>query len=278
MAYPTRRSLHAYGETALPLPSGTSSSISTIESRARTPITANLVVRSAGTGSYTDATNTENGSAVFVDNQVLTSVRTATTNQSLAEPSLDEEEDDESVEENEPIVGNTQSTQTSTKQSQARRYILLTLTLMSLLAGIMVVSVFELNKKGSHGKTSKIGTANTTTSVALSKRQQQLDIIIQNVSNVTTLAQLNSPQALARNWLLFDDQLQLDPINVTKDRVIQRYSLAVFYFATGGPSNWKANHWLRHDECGETIWNGLNCNEKQQARGIVLGKKGDENQ
>jgi len=45
----------------------------------------------------------------------------------------------------------------------------------------------------------------------------------------------NSPQYLAKNWIVYDDPLQLSTSSLgSTEALIQRFVLAVFYFATGG--------------------------------------------
>ena len=49
------------------------------------------------------------------------------------------------------------------------------------------------------------------------------------------LADLNSPYAKALQWIIYDDQLQLTPLNET---FVQRYILSYFYFATTEDGEW----------------------------------------
>lgn len=258
-----------------------SHSSASLDSRARTPIAANLVARPGSITDTIDITDTEEGGNVVVDNPIISLIRTATTNQSPADPSDQEDDEDEEyhgAHQYEPV--NTVGTRTSesvrsTKQGQMRRYLILALTLASLFLAIVAVAVFQFRRGHGFHHSSAVG-APTVTTGAPNSRQQQLDSIIGSISNETDLTQPNSPQALARDWLLLQDPLQLDPANVTRARVTQRYVLAVFYYATGGPSSWKQNHWLRGNECGDTVWDGLNCDERNQVRGVVLGKKDNQ--
>jgi hypothetical protein len=106
--------------------------------------------------------------------------------------------------------------------------------------------------------------------------------IISSVSGTTVLLNITSPQARALDWLVNDDGLKICPEST---QLIQRYSLAVFYFSTHGDS-WTAcgrksqvscvpslsfvigdpvvarysnKLWLSAtDEC---LWGGLSCND-----------------
>lgn len=113
---------------------------------------------------------------------------------------------------------------------------------------------------------------NTST---LTPRQQQLSDTVNSISDSTALANPASPQAQARHWLLFDDDLWVDQTQeITRDMVVQRYVLAVFYFATGGPTYWIGNNWLHGRECNQNnSWTGISCNTNGQVREVALGKR-----
>ena len=85
------------------------------------------------------------------------------------------------------------------------------------------------------------------------------------------LSDPTSPSYRAMNWLANDDPLQL-PLIMAGDffgnfgnssdipyRLLQRYSLVTFYFATGGNANewWKNTDWL--SDKSECQWFGLSC-------------------
>ena len=67
--------------------------------------------------------------------------------------------------------------------------------------------------------------------------------------------------------------MQLNPLaNTTHAQVAQRYTLATFYFSTGGDSTWIANNWLTGDECDSDYWNFIDCDDNQQVRAMVFGQ------
>lgn len=105
----------------------------------------------------------------------------------------------------------------------------------------------------------------------LTKRQQQLDGIVKSISTANALEDTSSPQARARQWLLFDDKLWLNPEDGMPDsRVIQRYSLAVLYYSLGG-TEWGQNNWLEGEEC-DAGWVGVFCNNEREVKTVALGK------
>jgi hypothetical protein len=108
----------------------------------------------------------------------------------------------------------------------------------------------------------------------LTTRQSMLHDIISTVSDTDALANATSPQSAASKWLLFQDQLWLDPEGeVKKERVIQRYVLAVFHFAMDGPVSWTTNNWLQGDECeDDKPWDGLACNSEKEVLTLAFGK------
>lgn len=104
----------------------------------------------------------------------------------------------------------------------------------------------------------------------LSDRQKDIDTIISQVTDSTVLKNKSSAQALAREWMLFDD---VEPYPISEGRVIQRYVLASFFFGTGGFDAWTNTNWLSGNECAEgQEWHGIDCNEKGEVRTLVQGK------
>jgi hypothetical protein len=116
--------------------------------------------------------------------------------------------------------------------------------------------------------------------------------LIQEKLKASDLANLvnteGSPQNLALTWLTDLDPSYICPQN---DRLLQRYSIAVFYYATEG------NDWLKcsapedfEDQAAievaaqncpgtpwltagsECDWAGLTCNDKNEIQRIDIGK------
>lgn len=122
------------------------------------------------------------------------------------------------------------------------------------------------------GRRRQRGTDRTTAA----RQQQMSDIVASVVANGTALADPTSPQAQARHWLLFDDDRWVDPsLAMTRNMVVQRYVLSVFYYATGGPTSWMGNNWLHGRECDQTSnhsWTGISCSTNDQVLALALGE------
>ena len=69
----------------------------------------------------------------------------------------------------------------------------------------------------------------------------------------------NSPQSLALQWLVYDDEGTGYDITTDTIRREQRYSLAVLYFATSGPSRWINSYQFLSSE-NECQWNNGTSN------------------
>jgi len=127
-------------------------------------------------------------------------------------------------------------------------YALLGVVSLLLLGGIIALSVVIFGGKDDESPTP-----------ILTSRQESLHNIITSVVPSDTLTDSNTPQYRAHQWLLYEDSLGLAPDSgASKERVIQRYALATFYFSTGGPRSWKTHNWLEGDECTEE-WDGVGC-------------------
>lgn len=117
------------------------------------------------------------------------------------------------------------------------------------------------------------GRDTNTETTPVPERDQALMNIFSTVSTSESLSDPNSPQYQAAKWMIDDDPLVLTPsIITTNERVIQRYALAVFYFATGGPESWNPNSWMLGNECSGQFWIGLSCNDNDEVRSMAFGK------
>jgi len=67
-----------------------------------------------------------------------------------------------------------------------------------------------------------------------SERRQEIQTIIESVSDPTEVALVGSSRNLAFEWLVEEDELFLCP---DSSNLVQRFVIALFYFATGG-DNW----------------------------------------
>jgi len=96
--------------------------------------------------------------------------------------------------------------------------------------------------------------------------------ILSQVTPESILLDPTSPQYSAMEWLLedLDTSLIYSAGSDTTDRIIQRYSLAVIYHATGGPwGAWETDElWLtEEDECQ---WFGVRCGTNGETEAVVM--------
>lgn len=104
----------------------------------------------------------------------------------------------------------------------------------------------------------------------MTDRQVAMDQIISRVTDPNVFKHDHAPQKEAREWLLFKDTEHYD---LDEGRVIQRYVLAVFYFATGSEAVWELTNWLSGNECAEgKHWYGLDCNSNGRVRTLFQGE------
>lgn len=112
----------------------------------------------------------------------------------------------------------------------------------------------------------------------MTSRQKELNDIVASLVEPLLLQNPDSAQAKANAWLIYDDTQWMDEtVNVTSAMVVQRYVLAVFYFATSG-SFWSNSNWLVGHECNSNnnsnndTWIGVKCSSDGQVRALVFGK------
>jgi len=78
---------------------------------------------------------------------------------------------------------------------------------------------------------------------------------------------VNSPQSLARRWMLENNtRIERDEISIK-----QAYILAVFYYTLNGP-NWNVNDNFLLSDVSECHWEGVRCNLKDHLVVIFFGK------
>jgi len=105
----------------------------------------------------------------------------------------------------------------------------------------------------------------------LTAEQQAIHDVLTRVTGEKKLIKSGAPQHRAWKWLLYDDPV-VGSID-REDHIVQRFSLASFYFATGGDASWEKNDWLDGPECGDDnqeAWFGINCNPDGDVRALVL--------
>ena len=153
-----------------------------------------------------------------------------------------------------------------------RRFIVVALVILSVVLIGAIIAVAVIIFGGSDSSSNN----NSNSSANAAAREQALDKILVRVTSPQVLVDPTSPQAKARHWLLYEDTLWLHPSKaIPGERVLQRYILVVFYFATGGQSAWSENDWLEGNECrnaqGEP-WTGMACNGDDQVLTLAFGK------
>lgn len=109
----------------------------------------------------------------------------------------------------------------------------------------------------------------------MSPRQQEISRVLSVLLADETFSNAASPQARAYHWMLFEDTLwsnNEENFAVPRGRIVQRYSLAVLYYATNGPEDWLDDTWLTSTECGKLAgWNGIHCNDDGMVRVLTFG-------
>ena len=75
-----------------------------------------------------------------------------------------------------------------------------------------------------------------TFSVAEEDRRTAITTLISDISGAIVITDPTSPQFMAYNWILNDDEQQLDVKNTTQ--ILQRYALATIYYSTNVQNTW----------------------------------------
>ena len=154
-----------------------------------------------------------------------------------------------------------------------RRFIIWGSIGAALLAAIVLALLFLVGPLGSTSSSSPSDPkVENDSNFTMTPREAALISIMAVVSPIG-LNDEGSAQYLAKEWLFHFDLLQLTPSATTSnDTIIQRYVLAVFYYATNGPKSWAANNWLAGGECVNLYWTGISCNDYHQVRAIAFGR------
>lgn len=146
-------------------------------------------------------------------------------------------------------------------KNRNRWYLLMSVIGLFAITGCLV---FVLKEKNSEPEVME-------TEPELTQRQQAMQKIISQITDDSILSNPNTPQFKARRWLLFRDK---GHSTISDERVIQRYTLACFYYSTSGDEKWKTNNWLNGDECGSKPWTGIQCSDEGEVTAIVLDNAG----
>ena len=168
-----------------------------------------------------------------------------------------------------------------------QRHKLLTTTTILVVIAVIVTSVFG-TEKDANNKGNKSGFG----SLKLSKRFKQALPIITNITSEDILYDTRTPQYKALLWLADYDKAQLDfsmssgSNNIlvmegggNKPRILQRYILAVLFFATQGRywnttygflSEWDECQWATYDTNGDVV-GVASCNGDGLVTSLLLG-------
>ena len=164
-------------------------------------------------------------------------------------------------------------------KAQVKQRQLWCIRLLILLVGIGLTLCFAIFA----GKARRSESLNPTSFVAgdaMERLNQVKDVLVDNdISSLENLKDPASPQYKALSWIVLEDKEQVD---VTSAQFIQRYTLAVLYFAWSGPewnrplkflSNQHECGWFDaiKDENGEAIAIGVTCDVRLQVRSLNLG-------
>ena len=164
---------------------------------------------------------------------------------------------------NNNVVNNMKSGHANHRGNRRRLwlYILLGFVTVLVVAAMVVVAVVVAAGGGSDAP--------------LTPQQQQLSEIAKSVSRQKDLQNSASPQNMAYHWLIHQDEFANDS-SLPKELIVQRYVLAVFYYATMGHQNWEtASNWLEGSECLDN-WFGISCNDQGQVRTLKFGKSSQQ--
>lgn len=95
-------------------------------------------------------------------------------------------------------------------------------------------------------------------------RREAVRTLVSLVSSSASLEQVGSPQNLAFEWIVTEDELSplgSDELASDVETVTQRYVLAVFFYATQGDLSWITSRFWLDGQVDECEWQFLSCNE-----------------
>lgn len=98
-------------------------------------------------------------------------------------------------------------------------------------------------------------------------RSEAMLSILSEATDEMTLLRPNSPQGVAYLWVLDGDPAMVDPCSYST--VKQRYTLAFFYYTTGGAFWAFDTTWL--SASNECTWMGVSCDDGGLVTGLLLG-------
>ncbi|CAB9514581.1 receptor-like protein kinase [Seminavis robusta] len=159
------------------------------------------------------------------------------------------EDDDHDQELPEAVEWN-ESQQRAKRNMHQTRMALLAVWALVVIAGIAVaVVVFSSSKKEDTIVINPLTDSPTlspsdapTLAPTVFSRQVRLELLLPEETLDSIINQEQSPQALAHHWTLTDPSFDSYP----DDRLLQRFILATWFYATNGPSWFNNTHWLSY--------------------------------
>ena len=124
------------------------------------------------------------------------------------------------------------------------------------------------------------GSTKTYVSVPVLTPEERFELIQERISNVVydpaSLQSMNSPQQNALQWLATEDTFHQDIVEIDatlQEKLEQRYSLAVFYYALYGATWFSNDGWL-DSEREECSWQFISCDDDNRVVAIdTLGSR-----
>jgi hypothetical protein len=119
----------------------------------------------------------------------------------------------------------------------------------------------------------------TTSPAPTVSRFSSLETILEPFSVFVDAAQPNTPQFRALSWLADDDPAQLDLEATPTNKLLERYVMTVFYFATVGEEWWEQISFLSSQQTcawrygGSFATRGVVCGRDNQLRMIQIVNK-----
>jgi hypothetical protein len=132
-----------------------------------------------------------------------------------------------------------------------------------------IVVVVSLSLNGGSGNSDGPSTESPTAAPTLSEKEE-LRQFLHTVSGPELLLQESTPQRQAYLWVLEQQQAQADEEDhLSPNQLLERYILAVLYWAMGGP-NWTQSEGFLSD-LPVCEWGGVTCGIEKTVVNLHLG-------
>ena len=162
-----------------------------------------------------------------------------------------------------------------------RRYMLLSIGCLVIVTAVVITPIVVLfGKNLGSGPTNApiLAPTGSPTNAPTSSRLDDILDFARTISSPESVEDPNSPQYLAADWVANTDEVQAPMGSL---QLTQRYTLAVFYFSTGGDDWEECNRLLTSCNVGfrwltgsksECLWHGIRCStEDQHVSDIFIG-------